>query len=32
MFNENKMSELRNSEILSLFNNTKILQLRNSGI
>ena len=31
-FCENKISELRNSEILSLFNNTKIPELRNSRI
>ena len=32
MFNENQISELRDSKILSLFNNAKIIELRNSGI
>ena len=32
IFYEKKISELRNSEILYLLNNTKILELRNSEI
>ena len=32
IFNENKIPELRNSEILYLFNNTEKPELRNSGI
>ena len=32
MFNENQISELRDSKILSLFNNAKIVELHNSGI
>ena len=32
IFNQNIISELSKLEMLSLFNNTKIPQLRNSGI
>ena len=32
IFNENQIPNLRNSEILSLFNKAKILELHNSGI